>query len=193
MKTYLKVLYVTSWVPILLLHSTPLVMVAPFMDIGWYAILPVGLVFLGLIMVPICLATTGGDFTGMFWLWGNDEEHYPDWWAEEADERWYTSIFPRFWWYAIRNPVNNLRFIFKDREANIVGWGPQSMEATDLITHKVRSASRWAYNGPFAGYRRIWLNGDNRYSEIWFGWKVGSSVPGMGFTAQVRLKRLIGQ
>ncbi len=103
----------------------------------------------------------------------------------------FVAKFPTFWWYAVRNPVNNKRFIFKDREAKIDGWeGP--MEAQDLIDAGVTKATRWAYSGAFAGYRVIKLEGDNKYSEYWHGWKVGSTVPGMGFAMQLRRKREIG-
>jgi len=179
MKTYLKVLHILSWIPLIAIKLV--------------------LVLLGLIMVPVCLGTTGGEFTGMFWLWGNDESKgVPDWWLNNASNKWYTRHWPRFWWYAVRNPVNNLRYLFEDREANITGWGPQSLEASDLIRDKRQSAYRWAYSGPFAGYRRVWINEQpsggepGKYSEIWFGWKLSSDVPGLGFTTQVRLKRDIG-
>ena len=43
-----------------------------------------------------------------------------------------------------------------------------------------------------AGYRRVWLNKDGTYGEIWLGWKLGSPVPGLGFTTQIRLKQAVG-
>ena len=86
-----------------------------------------------------------------------------------------------------------MRFLFDDSEEfKIEGWQEQSMEAHDLIIAGVTSATRWSYRGAMAGWRIVWLNGDDKYSEIWFGWKVGSTVPGLGFATQVRLKRDIG-
>lgn len=149
------------------------------------ALLQLPLLIIGLPMVWIAISIWGRqskDWPRLFWLWGNDEEGYPSW-----------SPVGALWWYAVRNPIGNFRFLFKDREAHIQGWGPQSMEAKDLLLHETKVAKRWAWNGPFAGYRRVWLSKDlHKYSEIWVGWKIGSTVPGMGFTAQVRLNREIG-
>ena len=172
-------------------------LIYPFADMAlWQAFLPVGLIFLGLVVVPIAIATRGPqskDWPFLFWLWGNDEEGCPEWWFRLAEKKGgIRAKFPAFWWYAIRNNVNNSRYIFEDREAKVEGWTGESMEAKDLIAAGVSKASRWTYNGFFAGYRRVWLNGDNKYSEFWIGWKVGSKVPGMGFTMQLRRKREIG-
>ena len=135
---------------------------------------------MGLVIVPIALRFK--KWPKVFWLWGNDEEGCPDWWDGSCYE-----------WYATRNSVNNHRFLFKDRPATLSGnWGSGRMEAQDLLNKGVRSANRWATNGIFAGYRRVWLKKPGKYSEYWIGWKVGSGVPGMGFTAQLRLNRDIG-
>jgi len=186
MKLYRKALYVLSWIPV--------------------ALIKIALVLLGLIAVPWALFFPR--WPKFLWLWGNDEEGCPAWWGEMALAKGgFIKQFPRFWWYAVRNPVNNMRYIFKDREANIEGWGPIRMEAQDLIDNKLDSASRWAWNGPFAGYRRVWvtqppvdsyytnspeLDFPGKYSEFWIGWKVGSHVPGMGFAMQLRRNRDIG-
>ena len=171
-------------------------MVWPFADItAWQAFLPVGAIFLGFVFIPIAIATRGPqskDWPFLFWLWGNNEEGCPDWWYRMAEKKGgIRAKFPTFWWYAVRNNVNNMRFIFKDREAKIEGWeGP--MEAQNLIDAGVTKATRWAYSGPFAGYRRVWLTKDGKYGEFWIGWKVGSTVPGMGFNLQLRRNREIG-
>ena len=156
------------------------------------------LILFGLLWVPVCLGTVNGDFSGMFWLWGNDEEGCPDWWMDRAansDHGKVAEWFPRFWWYAIRNPVNNFSFIFDDREAHTeTDWNTDKpMEAQQLRNEGQHSAFMWSYNGPFGGYRRVWLTDSGKYSEVWIGWKVGSTVPGMGFTTQIRLKRDIGK
>ena len=90
------------------------------------------------------------------------------------------------------------------------------MEAQELLDNNVNKAYLWRWNGPFASFRIVWLNGfvpeedvgeepfivpkhlinmatADSYNEFWIGWKVGSTVPGMGFTLQLRLKREIGQ
>lgn len=180
-----KLLYILSWIPMLVIR--------------------IGLMILGLVAVPIALMFDEAKlwhWPKLLWLWGNDEEGCPMWWYQIARIKGgFIARFPRFWWYAVRNPVNNFRFIFKDREAHILGnWHTASMEAHDLIDAGVRVAYRWAYNGPFAGYRRVWITilpeagfeSVGEYSEFWIGWKVGSKVPGMGFTLQYRRNREIG-
>ena len=66
------------------------------------------------------------------------------------------------------------------------------MEADALIGPKVSTASRWVTYKWMASYRRVWLGKEGKYSEIWFGWKLGSPVPGLGFTVQIRINRDIG-
>ena len=167
MNAIVKALHILSWIPI--------------------GLIKIALALLGLFVVPIALLFNG--WPRLLWLWGNDEESPPQWFYSLGRP------FPDWWWYAIRNPVNNTRFIFKDRAARYeTNWsirGP--MEAQQLIDAGQVMAYRWASNGPFAGYRRVWLNGQDKYSEIWFGWKVSSIVPGMGFTMQWRRKVRVGQ
>ena len=175
MTNFKKFLYILSWIPVILLH--------------------IPLLLLGLIMVPIGLFYS---WPKLCWLWYNDEEGCPDWWFDTAKMKGgFIGMFPRFWWYAVRNPVNNFRFIFKDRKANISGnWTEGRMEAQDLIDRRMKVAYQWKWSGPFAGYRRVWLRyygmSAVTYSEFWIGWKIGSTVPGMGFTLQYRRNRKIG-
>lgn len=190
-----KLLYIVSWIPVILLLTFPLLMVWPFVDLAaWQAFLPVGLIFIGaVIVIPLALKFKLNMET--LFLYGNREEGCPDWWKNSAaagEEGKLAKKFPCWWWFAVRNPVNNLRFFFKDREPTYEGWPGDPMEAGDLLEKGVRKASRWAYSGPFAGYRRVWLNNNTEYSELWIGWKVGSPVPGLGFATQFRYKRKIG-
>jgi hypothetical protein len=171
----------------------PLVLIWPFVDLTWWqAFLPVGLIPFGaVVVIPLALLFKADMKT--FPLYGNKEEGYPEWFDRYVQNFWYKKLFPRWWWYSIRNPLNNMRFLFDDdKEFKIEGWQEQSMEAHNLIIAGVTSATRWSYRGGMAGWRRVWLNGDDKYSEVWFGWKVGSTVPGLGFATQVRLKRDIG-
>ena len=177
-----KALHILSWVPV--------------------GLFKLALVLLGLLVVPFVIGIGAANkelWPDIFWLWGNKQEDPPQWWLNKA--KW----LPTFRWYAIRNPANNMRYIFDDREANVEGnWITDPMEAKQLIEAGQQMAYRWSYNGPFAGYRRVWITArkflifghgeevNYQYSEIWFGWKVGSKVPGLGFTSQVRLKREIG-
>ena len=98
----------------------------------------------------------------------------------------------RFMYMALRNPVNNHRFIFDD----VIFWktsgDPEAFdtEGYHLARQGILVASGWRYTGWLAGYRYIWLNkGPNKYSEFYIGCKVGSKVPGLGFTFQLRLNR----
>jgi len=181
MKLYKKILYAISWIPVAIFHIIT--------------------ILLGLIVVPYCLMAIGKSGTDyewpdFFWLWYNDEEGCPEWWLVRATNmNWFIKRFPRFWWFAVRNPVNNFRYIFEDRmpiqrESN---WGPlKPMEASNMLARGQQMAYRWVANKWFSGYRRVWLKGITHYSEIWIGWKIGSNVPGMGFTLQIRLNRKIG-
>lgn len=103
----------------------------------------------------------------------------------------YSMRVRRFKYMALRNPVNNHRFIFDDVESFNTLGDPEAFdtESADLERRGLRSASGWRYAGFFAGYRRIWLTGRGKYSEFYIGWKVGSRVPGFGFTLQIRLNR----
>jgi len=176
MKTYQKYLYAISWI-------TP-------------ALIKLVLAVVGLLTVWIALQFD--TWPRVLWIWGNDEGIPKTW----AGRQWH--------WLAIRNPVNNLRYLLTDHAAQIAttfddgteAIGKFNIEPTNLINNDIKSAARWTWWGPFAGYRRVWLGpeyvdlGDGvrfkTYSEIWIGWKIGSGVPGLGFTAQFRFKRDIG-
>ena len=186
MNPLVKLLHILSWVPL--------------------ALIKLALILIGALwVIPLALIFDAGMMRTL-WIWGNKEEGCPDWWLRRCerlqygdDDKWFEKAnkwlqkkFPCWFWFAVRNPVNNLRYVFDDREAKIDGWeGP--MEAQNLIDAGVTAATRWAYSGPFAGYRKVTLEGDGKYSELWFGWKVGSKVPGMGFTTQWRKNVEIGQ
>ena len=167
-----KLLHIIQWILVIAL-------MIPLMLLGGVIVIPLALLF-------------NVDMKNL-WLWGNEEEGYPEWFDRYVQNFWYKKIFPKWWWYTIRNPLNNMRFMFDDKEPfEIEGWQEPSMEAHNLIDAGVTSASRWSYRGAMAGYRRVWLNDVDTYSEFWIGWKVGSTVPGLGFATQLRLKREIG-
>jgi len=165
-------------------------------------------VLLGLIMVPIALATqhmtvVPGDHSkhwpDFLWVWGNDEEGCPEWWLKR-EHPWFIRYWPRFWWFAVRNPFNNFRFVFtdvntwRDLDRLETNWSIDvPMEAGNILALTGQdSAYRYVRKDWKCGYRRVWLNGDGKYSEFWIGWKLGSPVPGLGFAMQLRLKRKIG-
>ena len=179
-----KLLYILAWIPPLILKFV--------------------LAVLGLFLIPIFLKLNVN--MKKLPIWGNREEGPPEWFLIDH------SVYR---WYAIRNPVNNTRYWFSDEGPfKTEGWQRESMEAHDLIANNVKEASRWCYRGWFAGYRKVWLTTYKKdkllimksilkrkkvyllagtyYGEFWIGWKVGSHVPGLGFTLQWRRNREIG-
>ena len=208
MNKFVKASHIFQWIIIGLIHSFPLVLALPFFaSLGWawwVYFLPVGLVPLGLVAVPLALIGRNDEmgkfygryFATIWFIWDNIGEKgdppVPQWWYDKAASgkagilaKW----FPRWWWFAVRNPANGVRWLFKDREAKFEGWESKNMEPQDLVDAGVKEATRWAYNGMFAGWKKVKIESENTYSEYWFGWKVGSDVDGMGWTAQVRRKR----
>lgn len=167
-----KILYALSWIPA--------------------ALIKLALAIIGLPIVWIAIKWRGVDsdfWPKVFWLWANDEDpRPPGWYGGSAWE-----------WFAIRNPVNNMRFLFDDEgkfgfESD---WFYKTLDETPMEPEymlKVRqlSAYRWTWRRWMAGYRYVWIGKNDRYSEIWLGWKVGSGVPGLGFTVQLRFNRRIG-
>ena len=172
------------------------------------------LAILGLFVVPCALLFKADMKT--FPIWGNREEGYPDWFDRYVQDFWYKKIFPRWWWFCIRNSVNNIRYLFNDTKPfKTDGWQEDVMEAHTLIAAGVTKATRWRYRTFVAGYRKVWLTTYKKdklrilasifklrkvyipagtyYGEFWIGWKVGSSVPGMGFTSQFRRNVEIGK
>ena len=172
-----KVLYVLSWIPTGLLFAAGMI---------------AGALFFVPLMLAISQEKNNRDVPKWF-PWGNEEEGCPDWWFKR-EKHWIKDVFPRWWWFSIRNPMNNSRYWFDDRKAQYDTNWDQSvpMEAQQMIDAGVSDVYRWAYSGVFAGYRRVWLEDDGTYSERWFGWKVGSSVDGLGFATQNRRHIAIG-
>jgi hypothetical protein len=189
----IKFLHILSWIPIAIIKLILAI-------IGALFAVPLALVETRFIDLPVDANTY---FTKKWWLWDNKEEGLPEWWLRKASnasgEKWHEKAiawmirtFPRWWWFAVRNPVNGFRWIFKEpEEVTVEGYGGQ-MEAMYLVRDNLVVAKRWTFGGPFAGYRKVWLTDPGKYSEIWFGWKVGSNIPGMGFTMQWRRNRKIG-
>lgn len=183
-----KLLYILSWLPMLLIK--------------------LGLFVVGLVLIPLgfltqrmtLVAVDEHHWPELLWLWGNDEDGLgPDWWLKKAATKgWFIRTFPRYWWLAFRNTTNNMRYLFKDYPLSTchveTDWSLNNpMEAAWLKKAGKQSAYRWVWKKWKAGYRRVWLNDDARYSELWIGWKIGSDVPGCGFTLQPRLRRKIGE
>lgn len=189
-----KRLYVASWIPFLLLKFV-MYLIGAF------------------IMVPLSLKLAPKKMDSKLWPWGNAEEGCPDWWLDECanlkvnpEDKWFEQwadklriMFPRWWWYSWRNGANNMRYWFKDYPLEECGvqsnWSLDvPMEAGELQAAGQHFAERWVWRGWKASYRKVWLSSDpNRYSERWYGFKLGSDVPGCGFTWQRRNERRIGR
>ena len=148
----------------------------------------------GLFIVPVGLIFCEGnykDWADIFWLWGNDEDGLG---PESFKPKW-PRYLARWWWLSVRNPVNNSRYLFKDTEdyKEKTNWPHgDPMEAQQMKQHGRHSVYRWRRKSWKVGYRKVWLTSPYKYSEIWIGWKLGSSVPGLGFSLQFRRKRDIG-
>jgi len=197
MNKLLKILYIMSWIPI--------------------AFIKLIIVIMGLVLTPFFLINRtqehfnldGRYFAKLWKPWDNLEEGCPKWWRDKcALQSWKDAdgiankfvafmrkTFPRWWWFAIRNPANGTRFIFKDRitfkmESDVPNG---EIEPHQLIGKGLTSGYKWRYDGPFAGYKEVSINADGTYNEKWFGWKIGSEVPGLGFTVQYRKNGDIGE
>jgi hypothetical protein len=152
----------------------------PYALVQWASciVFKVALIVLGLIAVPIALAFK--EWPKILWLWGNDEEGCPDWWLNMEKPK-VKDIFPRWWWYVIRNPINNFRFLFDEPE-NVKTYGEDELES--------KTGFQWRYRHStfLDSFRCTW--GEPRKSEgkreFYIGWKLGSSVPGLGFAFSFR-------
>lgn len=170
--TWKKALYIISWTPFILVQT---------------ALILLGAIF----FVPVALLLYGGD-SGAWPYWpfhpfGNDDRPAPDWWVKKHH------FWSNWWWFAVRNPVSNTHWWFRDRPATFYGtWHAKAMEPRDLLAQGKTKATRWAVNGFFAGYKVVWIVDATHYGEFWIAWKVGSDVPGMGFAMQLRRNREIG-
>jgi len=153
----------------------------------------------------------------LFWLWGNDEDDpriddallwwrlrcatdkvsWKGWkntagyllgWIPVLLRRW----FPSFWWYQIRNPQRNSGFILKDRECSYSGnWTERDMHANEVQDHGLTVAHRWGWTGWLGMYERVRINDDNTSNEIWIGWKLYHTTPGLGFATQWKRRQKI--
>lgn len=154
----------------------------------WTTFIAIKLVLflVGLVAVPLSLLGDGRKRTPkMFWLWGNDEPGFRN---EDFD-----SVWALLWDRVGRNPVGNSKYllekIFGDPD-EFNQWGvakhekgtPDPMEAGDKIQWRARQ------KGLLTSARITWGKPDNSKgkNEVYFGFKLGSSVPGIGFATQVR-------
>lgn len=103
------------------------------------------------------------------WLWGNEEDGVcPDYYLPTRS-LW----LRRFSWSAVRNSVNNLRFVwpfgFKPDSAKIKFIGDS---LSDPQVAPPEGTSRWSltWQGPYAGF--LWMRNAKKLHQVWIGWKL---------------------
>lgn len=113
-------------------------------------------------------------FPWLFYIWANEgdgiyppeyERRYPQW-----------SQFRLAWtWLAVRNPVNNLRFVpgfsckIDPKRVRFVG----SLRSKNPSLYDAKNIAYWyfAWCGPYSCYRRQYYR-KGRMVEFWIGWKI---------------------
>lgn len=141
----------------------------------------------------------------LFWLWGNEEDGVlgPEWYAA-AHPKWGPK-FRGWMWSAIRNPVNNDRFIApigvridptRVRSVGNCKASPQDDEAAEGVMR-----FRWSYTVQGA-YSGLWVRyplNNGKYINFRIGWKLlpkdkegvpdyDYRKPGCGFGLQLQLR-----
>ena len=150
---------------------------------------------LGVLTVPVALFWY--DKTGK-WLrlldtWHNFNDpvwDLPVWYTERyAPAHWCAKRFPRFWWFAIRNPANNMRLWFKEPETyyeKAGGWeGPMEPR---FAREQGRTLWRYRYSGAFSELWVIHAWNENRHFRFRMGWKLGQRDGGtdaLGYAIQL--------
>lgn len=168
------------------------------------------LIVLGHIMIPIAMLFKAYEVRqskfydkkiltwtwDIMYLWGNEEDGidggpgYPF-----NGETW--SQTRKIWtWTAVRNPVNNLRFVrpfsFKYDNVKDIKWiGTEP----DALKHQKVPNYYFASYKFYSCFRVHWTGSDGKLKEFWVGWKIRPSnaitgvspyqVPGVGFTSQI--------
>ena len=141
------------------------------------AILKIVLALIGLFVVPICLRL--GEPTH---LW--QKGAVPDWWLTMSQNRnVIAQRFPRFWWWAIRNPVSGFGSLISPR-GTYRQWGS--------ITEPHQTDLKWQWrfrlSGLLSSFRCVWKYSKTRYGELYLGWKLGST--NWNFAMQLRRGRI---
>lgn len=116
-------------------------------------------------------------------VWGNREHPVPPGWFMPEDADWIRDYV----WRAIRNPVNNLRYLFDEPKAEIIGGDANP----DVVVRKMgyESSLRYMRAGIFSEFWYLrYSERFDRYFEFRIGWKF-SGVPGFAPTIQLRFGR----
>jgi hypothetical protein len=113
-------------------------------------------------------------FPSLFWLWSNEEDgvlgsteykaRYPKW-----------SEFLRGWvWSAIRNPVNNLRFVKYlscKIDPNKINFQGDLGQDPRLYENRQAAYSYFCWHGIYTSYRKQYVKA-GKLNEFWIGWKL---------------------
>jgi hypothetical protein len=153
--------------------------------------------FLGLFIVPIGLMSEHWPRIIKFWDNIEDDPRYNEhmkWWYKKArsSKNPFLRLFPNWWWFAIRNSSNGIRWWFEDRKCSYDGnWIEQDMHANEIQDAGLTVGKRWGWNGWFAFFEYVKINDDNTSTEFWYGWKLDHKTPGLGFAQQFKWKQKI--
>lgn len=143
----------------------------PYIAIQWAIclLLLIPILIAGLIAVPV--GALYKEWPRWLWLFGNeDEPRYGKWWDKVK-------------WYGYRNPVANLRKLFKEPK-----W-VCTFGATDSMDAVAGWQIRWRFS-VFADSIRITGGKPDKSKgkkELYFGWKLRSKTPGVGFATSIRM------
>lgn len=191
-------IFVALWIPMILMNTFPLLMLLPFdyyLDWSlWTYFLPVGLVFLGLVMVPLLWRYRDTDYDDLPWwtrLWSNPE----DW---RGRGNMYTGSLPRWWvikegssfksffrYHAIRNPANGVRSIElfdltiaeprRIRFVRSANFSERRYDVSAIREAGLKTVWYLAWYKWQAGFELIHIWNDKRHLVIKFGWRVEPS------------------
>jgi len=182
MKTHHLILGVIAWIP--------------------FAIAKVVLALLGL---PLCLLLTTGKRPRWLFIYHGGIPIEGWWWTyrnNSEKSRWFLT----WWWYAIRNPVEGWKKVFKhpERFTEFNRWETvhgasnsprppvEPMESLPMLEAGITKWVRWRRSGWRLSYRKLVVppTGEPQYREIYFGWKLGTSPPDLDFAMQYRKGRI---
>jgi hypothetical protein len=115
-------------------------------------------------------------------LWGNREEPVPPHGFLLKNRP-----FPVWWWFAIRNPVNNFRYMITEPKEVKSFYGKYDFSEDDPME---QAGWRWRYRHSMFldSFRCTWgpARGSEGKREFYIGWKIASSTPGVGFAFSPR-------
>lgn len=144
----------------------------PYILLQWLLtlfIIALPLFFGAIIFVPY--ASLFEKWPKWLWLFYNDDEPLKGSWWEKVK------------WYGYRNPLANMRKLFKEPKW-VVTWG-----ATDSMDKVAGWQIRWRHS-VFADSLRITAgkpDPNKGKQEMYFGWKIKSKTPGVGFAWSLRM------